>query len=258
MLLKEQSRLENIIKKVKMDLEGAPEGKLRIGSSNGYPQYYLCGKDKSHNGVYLSKKEIKLAGELAQKSYNEKVLNYSMKAYNRISRLLKNYEDDKIEKIYMSENREKQKLIVPIEETYDQKLERWMLLSYKGKSFASDVPVLLSNNGLRVRSKSEKIMADYFDSIGLAFKYEYPLYLNSYGVIYPDFTFLSRRTGEEIYWEHEGMLDNPEYAVSAVKKIELYEKNGIFPGERLILTFESSATVFNSKIMMELTKRYLL
>lgn len=29
-------------------------------------------------------------------------------------------------------------------------------------------------------------------------------------MVYPDFTFLSRRTGEEIYWEHEGMMDKPD------------------------------------------------
>ena len=66
------------------------------------------------------------------------------------------------------------------------------------------------------------------------------------------------KTGGEIYWEHEGMMDNPDYAKSAIKKIELYENNGIFPGENLILTFESSASVVNMNVVKELTDRYLL
>ena len=59
------------------------------------------------------------------------------------------------------------------------------------------------------------------------------------GTVYPDFTFLSKKTGEEIYWEHNGMVDNPVYARNMVRKIECYENNGIFPGERLILTYET-------------------
>ncbi|MGE9882258.1 hypothetical protein [Blautia obeum] len=73
-----------------------------------------------------------------------------------------------------------------------------------------------------MRSKSEKIMADYFFRNGIEYKYEHPLYLNGFGIVYPDFTFLSRKTGEEIYWEHDGRMDDLVYARNAVKKIEAY------------------------------------
>ena len=203
-------------------------------------------------------KEIELARQLAQKSYNEKILRYAEKTYIKISGLLKDYEDDKMEQILFSEHPERQKLISPVEATFQQKLEYWKSQPYECKAFSEDAPVIMTNKGLRVRSKSEKIMADYFESISLAFKYECPLYLEPYGIIYPDFTFLSRRTGKEVYWEHEGMLDNPEYARSAVKKIELYEMNGIYPGDALILTFETSVSVIRTDIMKNLTKKYLL
>ena len=75
--------------------------------------------------------------------------------------------------------------------------------------------------------------------------------------MYPDFTFLSPRTGQEIYWEHEGMMDKQEYARSAVRKIELYMKNGIYPGERLILTFETEQSLLNQKILESLAEKYL-
>lgn len=54
------------------------------------------------------------------------------------------------------------------------------------------------------------------------------------------------------------MLDNPEYARAAVQKIELYEMNGIFPGDDLIVTFESSTTIINSHLLNKITQRYLL
>ena len=55
--------------------------------------------------------------------------------------------------------------------------------------------------------------------------------MKRFGIVYPDFTFLSPKTGEEIYWEHDGRMDDPEYARKAIKKIETYEKNGIFQGK---------------------------
>ncbi|MCQ2535568.1 MAG: hypothetical protein MJ110_01215 [Lachnospiraceae bacterium] len=245
-------------KQAKMDLEDAPEGSLKLGKTKGCVQYYHWIEGMHGCGTYINKSNVSFAKKLAQKTYYEKILRYTNKVTTQISRLLKIYDDNKIENIFLEEHPERQKLITPIEPTYAQKLETWMSQPYEGKSFKEDAPVLLTNNGVRVRSKSEKIMADYFESQGIIYKYECPLKLKPYGTIYPDFTFISRKTGKEIYWEHEGMMDNPEYAKNAVQKIELYEKNGLYPGERLILTFETSANVINTEILKKLTRRYLL
>lgn len=75
--------------------------------------------------------------------------------------------------------------------------------------------------------------------------------------MYPDFTLLSKKTRQEVYWEHEGMMDKQEYARSAVRKIESYQKNGIYPGDRLILTFETEQSVLNSNIIDGLVNKYL-
>lgn len=70
-------------------------------------------------------------------------------------------------------------------------------------------------------------------------KYEFPLKLKGYGIVYPDFTLLDVKHRREIYWEHFGMMDNPEYAYKAVLKLETYMKNGFYPGKNLLLTFET-------------------
>ena len=82
--------------------------------------------------------------------------------------------------------------------------------------------------------------------------------MTGYGVVYPDFTFLSKRTRKEIYWEHEGRMDDPEYTKAAIKKIETYEDNGIYIGERLILTFETESTALRRKSIEKNVKRYLV
>ena len=137
---------------------------------------------------------------------------------------------------------EKEVLVMPIEPRWEQKLAQWDGETYQGKEFYEGTAVIITEKGERVRSKSEKILADYFYRNNIIYKYEKPLFLKGYGTVYPDFTFLSRKTGEEIYWEHEGMMDKSDYAKTAVKKLESYQKNGIYLGERLIATFETEQT----------------
>lgn len=153
---------------------------------------------------------------------------------------------------------EKEVLVMPVEPTWEQKLAQWDGETYQGKEFYEGTAVIITEKGERVRSKSEKILADYFYRNNIIYKYEKPLFLKGYGTVYPDFTFLSRKTGEEIYWEHEGMMDKSDYAKTAVKKLESYQKNGIYLGERLIATFETEQTLLNSQIIEQLVQKYLL
>ena len=46
------------------------------------------------------------------------------------------------------------------------------------------------------------------------------------------------------------------YATNAVKKIKLYENNGIFVGERLILTFETQKIILNTSDIERITDRF--
>ena len=205
MLIEEQKRLQDIIRKAKEGEETFPEGYLRISSDKGHVRFYHCVEDRL--GKYI---------QLAQKTYQEAVIHIATGRLKQISRLLADYADDEIEQIYLSSHAERQALITPLEPTTDKLIYDFQNETYKGKEFQEGVPVILTEKGERVRSKSEKILADYF------FR-------------------------KEIYWEHEGRMDDPVYARNAVKKIYGYEQNGLFEGERLILTYETEETVINTK-----------
>lgn len=255
---KEKQRLIRVKEECEQKLVDAPGGFLRLSKSGGYVQYYHCKKGGRRNGEYIPKEKIEFAKQLAQKTYNKKVLNIVSKRLNQLESILKDYKNNEIELIYLKEQPDRRKLIEPVEIPYQQQLEEWVKEPYAGIPFRSDATVITTNNGMRVRSKSEKIMADYFDSVGLKYKYECPLELKPYGIVYPDFTFLSPKTGKEIYWEHEGMMDNPEYARTAVMKIKSYESNGIFPGENLILTFETATSVIDMELVKVFAEKHLL
>ena len=256
MLLQMQEHLEKVVTQAKADLNTTvPEGHLRISIDKNKPRYYQCIDD--NKGVYIPRDNKELPKRLAQKGYNKAVVKKGEARLKQIKRITKNYSDDEIEKIYTSMHKERQLLVTPIEPTWNQLLMKWYEEEYHGKEFKEGVPVILTEKGERVRSKSEKIIADYFYRKNILYKYEKPLYLNGYGIVYPDFTLLSRKTGKEIYWEHEGMMDDQEYARKAVQKIESYQMNDIYQEDRLILTFETKQCVLNSKIIENLTSRYL-
>ena len=257
LLLQEENRLKAINEEVKTRLLHAPDGRLRLSKSHNHVQYYCC-TDEKKSGDYIPKERIELAQRLAQKSYDKKVLRLTEKRLQQIGKLARDYEEDELEQIYLREHIERQKLIEPVEPTWEYKLNEWMSKEYKGKDFQDGMPVILTEKGERVRSKSERVMADYFYRNGIAYKYECPLYLKGFGTVYPDFTFLSSKTGEEIYWEHCGRVDDSVYAKDMVKKINAYENNGLFPGERLIITYETEHFILNTGKIEQMVKKYLL
>lgn len=146
LLLAERQKLEKIISETKTRLDAAPEGKLRISKSHNHVQYY-CYKDEKKCGNYIAKENITMAQQLAQKSYDEKVLHLAEKRHSQIKRLLKDYTDDELERIYISEHPQRQKLIQPIEPTWEQRVNEWKSKEYKGKDFAEGTPVLLTEKG---------------------------------------------------------------------------------------------------------------
>lgn len=256
MLLKEQQYLETICSKAEEELKSSPDGCLRASKDKHKIRYYHCTTNR--NGTYISSNDMELVRQLAQKKYNQSILKKAEIRLKQVKKITRDYSDDEIEQIYDKLHKERQLLVMPVEPTWEQKLAQWDGETYQGKEFYEGTAVIITEKGERVRSKSEKILADYFYRNNIIYKYEKPLFLKGYGTVYPDFTFLSRKTGEEIYWEHEGMMDKSDYAKTAVKKLESYQKNGIYLGERLIATFETEQTLLNSQIIEQLVKKYLL
>ena len=254
MLRKEMDRLQSIKQVVDKRLAGAPDGYLRITTSQKCVQYMRCTEDKT--GTYIKKDERGIIGELAQKTYDLRVKKLADRRIKQLNKLAEEYNDNEIESIYEKLHPIRKELVKAVETPWEQCLQEWKSIPYSGKEFAENVPVIYTKKGERVRSKSEKILADYFYDNGIEYKYECPLKLKGFGTIYPDFSFLRKRDGKEIYWEHDGRMDDPEYAKKAVRKINAYVLNDIFPGDNLILTFESTGVVLSDRIIKLLIAKY--
>ena len=257
MLEERKKFLVRLRKEKEKSLSNAPEGHLRVCGRNGVPQYYLRREPKDFNGQYISMQNIQLAKELAQKDYDKKILEVTEKEINVIDKFLAGCPKMIAEEIYSHLHNARQKLVNPILETDEEYIKKCEEVQYEKKGFDSDMPEFYTAKGERVRSKSEVIIADLLNREGIPYRYECPIKLKGVGIIHPDFTILHVKTRREIFLEHLGMMDEPFYAENAIQRILGYEQNGIYPGDGLVLTYETKKNPLNQKQVMSKLLHYL-
>ena len=256
-LKKRRQYLESLRRIVIQRNAGAPEGSLRISRSQNRIQYYhrVCESDR--NGKYILNQDRELVRQLAQKSYDEKILVFIQEELKAISAYEKYFPKIPVEEFFGTLPEERRDLIEPVVEADEMFLARWQDVPYKRKDFPLDSPELYTDRDERVRSKSEVIIANILLQEGIPYRYEYPVKLKGLGYVHPDFTVLNIRLRKEMYWEHLGMMDDPDYCRKAIRKINTYIRNGILPGSNLILSAETSAQPLNVRDIRVLIHRYL-
>lgn len=77
-------------------------------------------------------------------------------------------------------------------------------------------------------------------------------------IVYPDFTIQHPQTGQLFYWEHFGLMDDPNYYKNAYSKLTLYASAGIIPSINLITTYETNNSPLNTEIVNKLVSHYFL
>lgn len=248
-----------LLKMIDKEKEILTEGFLGISSYGKRIQYYHHYKDAESGKwkkVYLRKNDYSLAKNLAQKSYNKKLKKLVYKRLYFLERACANYQDDEIDRLFTGMRNHRQKLVTPIVLPKEELIKNW--LDQVPKADPPDYPDngLFSKNGEKVRSKSEKILADMFYDQKIPYKYEFPLYIDRQ-YRYPDFTFFDPYKKKEMYWEHHGIMDDPAYVNRTMEKIKQYSQNGIFQGENLILTFETKNYPLNLELAQRIIDKYL-
>ena len=116
-----------------------------------------------------------------------------------------------------------------------------------GDDFFEDRLVHRTANGELVRSKSEVIIANALYYHHINYQYEPELVLEG-RVKRPDFKISDEDTGEEWYWEHCGMMDDPKYRKRWEEKKAFYKKNGIEEGKNLIVTYDEQGSLDSQKV----------
>lgn len=239
-------------------LKKAPGGKLRISyhkeKDAQFVQYYHRQASADKNGSYLPVSKKDLARRLAQKEYDEKILRLAEQEEKAIQKYLAADPPLHVEDLYERMPALRRELVAPVRETDETFIAQWCEKTFAEKSNYNDS--FLTDLGEKVRSKSEVIIANALAHESIPYHYEYPLYLEGIGTIRPDFTILNVRLRKEIIWEHFGLMDDPEYSETAIHKLNAYSLNGFYPGDNLIMTWETHSQPLNLNIVRDLIKRY--
>lgn len=233
----ELSELEKEIERLRKALENQLEGKLLVSGSESAPKYYL----KTEAGrQFLPRDRIEDAAAIAQQDYYRSLLALLEERYSRLSDALNCLRMLDPAQVFDNLSVRKKPLVVPEFLPSEEFAELWAATRYEGKSFRPGDPEYYTARGERVRSKSECDIADRNYYRGVLYLYEYPWTLETGGVWFPDFTVVNLRTRKVYIWEHFGKEGDPQYAVTSMRKLRIYQESGIWPGENLILTHETA------------------
>lgn len=95
-----------------------------------------------------------------------------------------------------------------------------------------------TSKGKKRRSKSEVIIDRIYDELRFDVMYEKPLILADGVEVTPDYTTWSALRKVELYHEHIGNLTNPDIMEMNFWKYKEYIRNGIYPFDRVLFTFD--------------------
>ena len=253
-ILQRMEQLEKIKKSLEKRLQGEQIRKVECRNIRGHYRYYLDQK-------YVKKEEVKSMKRLVEQEYYAKLLPEIEKQIANLKNALVNVDERKLEKIYNDMHAGKRKLITSGILSREEKIRRFEEETYESKPIDDDRTEIYTNKGERVRSKSEKIIADHFERRGILYRYEKPLYLMVDGQrkpFYPDFTVMNKRTTKILYVEHFGMLDDSVYYNGTLRKLDVYEKNDILIGRDLLVFHETGKRVLNVKSIDKYIDEYMV
>ena len=233
-----ESRIEEInkeLEKIRKVEKKFPQGELQCFKNENRYKW----KIKEENGLrYLPKTERNQAEMLALKKYYEcrkKELESEAAGWKAY---LRKTDKIKVSSEYLLNHPEYGRLLAKNFRPLNRELERWQEEPYEKSTKHPEDLLVLGTHGKMLRSKSEAIIDRMLFQNKIPFHYEEKLVLDGI-ILYPDFMIRHPITGQYFYWEHFGMMDNPDYCKHACDKIRLYCQHGIIPSVNLILTYET-------------------
>jgi hypothetical protein len=257
-LLNERSeKLQWIIKEKEYALKKAPEGLLRVTKCRTTTQYFVRTDSCDFNGKYIKQKDKELACRLAQKEYDLKVLDKAKKELLGINNILNTYSKGTFEKAIHELSRGKADLVVPIQLSDEEFIAEWMNQSIERPYYHVENAKYDNGNGVMMRSKSEVMIANLLDKMGIPYIYEKPLKLSATKTVMPDFTLLDMRYRKEVYLEHLGMMDDMDYVMRNMEKIKEYQQHGYYLGRQLLVTYETSIEPIDIGQVKKMLEEYL-
>lgn len=236
---------EFLKEKYEEEMKKLPAGKLgmRVGEgTDGKVQYccYLDGKRKGITG------RPELVDALVRKRYLEESLSVIRENIRWLKKLTDKYRDIDRRSIIEKLPDRYAELLDKGEADWNRRKAKWLAADYEMSTYDPWEKEHVTAKGLRVRSKSEVIIAEKLDFYGIPYRYEEMLYIRQYSFA-PDFTILTKAGLK--YLEHAGLVNDDRYMNRHNWKMKMYALEGIVPWKNLIVTYDEEDGGFNSRII---------
>lgn len=133
----------------------------------------------------------------------------------------------------------------------------WANAAYERSTYRQEDLKQITTRGLKVRSKSEAMIAEKLYQYNQQFRYEQVLRVNDFSLV-PDFT-IRRSDGKLFYWEHMGLTSNRVYLDRQMQKLQQYASVSIVPWDNLIITFDNESGMIDlRRVEFEIQNRLLV
>jgi len=237
------------------ELAQMPEGTVSQKSINGKKYYFRCFKKGSqYCQEYIKKSDLELASQLICKQYLTKSIKLLQADIETLKRATKEYKPffakDVIGRMVFGDE---------IDTFQDKKMmiKEWANSPFEKCTLYPENRIHTSYLGLKLRSKSEALIAGILELNQVSFQYEAKLQLgeNEY---FPDFTLMRPKDGKIIYWEHFGMTQSDSYFESMMRKYFNYLRNGIIPWQNFIMTFDNEEGAMDASLIQDILNAFIL
>lgn len=236
-MLAERMRLNQELDSIETQLSTLPEGKLICSKTS--PTQYKWYLSDGHKKSYIPKKNLELAQQLAVKKYLSARKEELIQEQCAIDFYLRHNSTQPSHAYELfTEHPEYSKLLSSFFTPLSKELFDWSQEPYQTNSNHPEHLIYQGASNHPVRSKSEAIIDLLLYTNKIPYRYECALHLGDL-VVYPDFTIRHPSTGQTYYWEHFGLMDDPNYCKNTYAKLQLYSSHGIYPSIQLITTYET-------------------
>ena len=237
MLQQELRLLEKELENLKQQLSNLPPEKVYIAKNGAYHRWY---QTDGHISTYIPKSNKEHIQQLALKKILSLKYDYLEKEYQILKKCLTSHQKNPKKDLELLE--QYPSYVNDLKSNSYRQItssQSWNEESFEKNTSYPEQLIFPSPSKNILRSKSEYMIDTALFSAGIAFRYECKLTINEIQ-FFPDFTIFLPHQQKLIYWEHFGMMDNPDYANKALHKLKFFTENGLILNQNLIVTFETS------------------
>ena len=247
------NQIKKQITELDTQIKQLPEGTFMYTRNGKYIKWY---QRVGNTLRYIKKEDQALAEKLAYKKFLTSQRDDLLREKSALHMYLKHHEINvRNTSQVITDSAAYRALLSSYLKSDSDEIQEWAQVPYERNQKYPEQLIHKTLSGNVVRSKSEVLidMALFLNKI--PYRYENLLTLNDI-TLCPDFTLRHPKTGQTLYWEHFGMMDQPVYIQNACSKLQRYSSHGLIPSIHVITTYETKDFPLTTELIEKIIDHY--